>query len=72
MLQRAGRAFNEGCSGQIALSGVIPIDALENQDETARGARLFLRFDSRHKTAWNSLIPIREPDCATEAYESHE
>jgi hypothetical protein len=61
----------EGCSGQIALSGVIPKDALENQDEAGRVSRaLFLSFDSRHKTAWNNLIPAREPDSATDTYAS--
>jgi len=44
-----GARIKEGCSGQIALSGVIPTDALENQDEAARWSRpLFkLRFSSQ-------------------------
>jgi len=31
-----GACNKEGCSGQIALSGVILLDALENQDEAAQ------------------------------------
>jgi len=31
--------IKEGCSGQIALSGVIPKDALENMDEAGRVSR---------------------------------
>ena len=63
--------IKEGCSGQIALSGVIPKDALENMDEAGRVSRaLFLSFDSRNKTAWNNLIPAKEPDSATDTYDS--
>ncbi len=63
--------IKEGCSGQIALSGVIPMDALENMDEAGRVRRaLFLSFDSRYKTAWNNLIHTKKPDSATDTYVS--
>jgi hypothetical protein len=53
------------------LSGVIPKDALENMDEAGRVSRaLFLSFDSRNKAAWNNLIHTKEPDSATDTYDS--
>jgi len=53
------------------LSGVIQKDALENMDEAGRVSRaLFLSFDSRNKTAWNNLILAKEPDSATDTYDS--